>query len=77
MCCVQRVNTAESEDGFQWIDNSCFPRFNNMAAFVAYLRSTDPTAYSRDSGGSATALSTGGLHMLLAVLVMVAWVLLH
>lgn len=28
----------ESEsDGFRWIDNSCFPRFNDLQAFAEYL----------------------------------------
>ncbi|EFJ43659.1 hypothetical protein VOLCADRAFT_106762 [Volvox carteri f. nagariensis] len=35
---AQRANTAESEDGFVWIDNSCFGRYVNMAKFVEYLQ---------------------------------------
>ena len=35
---AQRKDAGESEDGFRWIDNSCFPRFNDLSQFVSYLQ---------------------------------------
>ncbi|GFR46997.1 hypothetical protein Agub_g8651 [Astrephomene gubernaculifera] len=59
---AQRVNTAESEDGFQWLDNSCFPRFTNLAAFNTYLTtapgnsSTTPSPASNSAGMNGVSL---------------------
>ncbi|PNH08995.1 hypothetical protein TSOC_004406 [Tetrabaena socialis] len=63
---AQRLNTAESEDGFQWRDNSCFPRFNNMAAFVNYLKTTSTTG---GDGGGAGSTAVNLLYPVLATLV--------
>ncbi|KAG2425751.1 hypothetical protein HYH02_014967 [Chlamydomonas schloesseri] len=59
---AQRVNTAESEDGFQWRDNSCFGRFKSMDEFVAYLKNT-----KGDGGGSAGSVFVSALNVVLAL----------
>ncbi|KAG2453185.1 hypothetical protein HYH02_002509 [Chlamydomonas schloesseri] len=51
---AQRVNSAESEDGFMYLDNSCFPRFTSAAAFEAYL-STPPFSTPASTPGSSPA----------------------
>ncbi|KXZ46651.1 hypothetical protein GPECTOR_41g615 [Gonium pectorale] len=56
---AQRLNSAESESGFVWQDNSCFARYNGMGAFASYLTSTTP--------GSAGSIFVSMLHVLLAV----------
>lgn len=58
----QRVNTAESEDGFQWRDNSCFGRFKSMDEFVAYLKNTQG-----GDGGSAGSVFVSALNVVLAL----------
>ncbi len=60
---VQRVNTAESEDGFQWRDNSCFGRFKSMDEFVAYIKNTN----SGGGGGSAGSVFVSALNVVLAL----------
>ncbi|PNW88004.1 hypothetical protein CHLRE_01g010400v5 [Chlamydomonas reinhardtii] len=59
---AQRVNTAESEDGFQWRDNSCFGRFKSMDEFVAYLKNTQG-----GDGGSAGSVFVSALNVVLAL----------
>jgi hypothetical protein len=47
----QRGGQGESEEGFIYADNSCFPRFNSYSEFTAWL------ADARVYGGEQTVLS--------------------
>ncbi|GIM04341.1 hypothetical protein Vretimale_8925 [Volvox reticuliferus] len=58
---ADRANTAESESGFVWLDNSCFGRYVNMNQFVNYLRGTG------DSGGNAEMNVIRFFHIMIAV----------
>ncbi|KAG2500793.1 hypothetical protein HYH03_001555 [Edaphochlamys debaryana] len=53
---AQRDQTAESEDGFKWIDNSCFSRFKSLGEFNTYITNPDSGLGSTTGGnpGSAT-----------------------
>lgn len=79
---ANRVNTGESEDGFQWRDNSCWQRFNDMQSFLNYLsnapqQNTDGTVGGGGGGGGgAGAASINALALVGASLVAIMMLML-
>lgn len=64
---ANRKDTGESEDGFRWIDNSCFPRFNDLTQFISYLQT------GRVQSGSAVGLSMNLATLLAGVAMVLAF----
>lgn len=60
MYIANRGGSGESEEGFKYVENSCFPIFNSFSDFVRWL--TDASPY----GGVQATLAASSLHVSLA-----------
>lgn len=66
---ANRIGSSETESGFTWIDNSCFPKFNDVAQFQKYLTTGIMPKFNSAAGLTASlATIVAGVLLVLGLL---------